>query len=130
MILHKIADCTYLATHRFYSKGTAQCFFYRVTPTTEVYTLSLHDALPICARVQVRLGARQAHLGVPPRPPRHPETAEQHTSERHPRRQLRCRLLLEKKRNDEIRRSACQYRVLAHAARTAGEAECAVTLTS
>src|SRR5688572_32560200 len=30
--------------------------FFNVTPTTEIYTLSLHDALPICELVAIRLG--------------------------------------------------------------------------
>src|SRR5205809_7597818 len=29
-------------------------FFFNHTPTTEIYTLSLHDALPICAAQHVR----------------------------------------------------------------------------
>src|SRR3712207_7943138 len=43
------------------------CFFFNDTATTEIYTLSLHDALPICARVRVaaeRNGAAAEHLGV------------------------------------------------------------------
>src|SRR3712207_7778222 len=38
------------------------CFFFNDTATTEIYTLSLHDALPICGeqRVEVDTGA-QAH---------------------------------------------------------------------
>src|SRR2546426_8644448 len=32
-------------------------FFFNDTATTEIYTLSLHDALPICARAQVPRGA-------------------------------------------------------------------------
>src|SRR3989442_10770627 len=32
-------------------------FFFNDTATTEIYTLSLHDALPICARKNDRLGA-------------------------------------------------------------------------
>src|SRR2546430_6621555 len=41
-------------------------FFFNDTATTEIYTLSLHDALPICARH--RQGGRSAHRdhrGVP-----------------------------------------------------------------
>src|SRR3712207_8417290 len=30
-------------------------FFFNDTATTEIYTLSLHDALPICSRVEVRV---------------------------------------------------------------------------
>src|SRR6185295_8821249 len=34
-------------------------FFFNDTATTEIYTLSLHDALPICARLQKRFAAPQ-----------------------------------------------------------------------
>src|SRR5574337_700032 len=33
----------------FYNTISACCFFFNDTATTEIYTLSLHDALPICA---------------------------------------------------------------------------------
>src|SRR5438477_7622661 len=34
------------------------CFFFRDTATTEIYTLSLHDALPICRAAGGSEGAR------------------------------------------------------------------------
>src|SRR3712207_6916496 len=39
-------------------------FFFNDTATTEIYTLSLHDALPICQRVQWKgvLGASKARM--------------------------------------------------------------------
>src|SRR2546422_6180294 len=40
------------------------CFFFNDTATTEIYTLSLHDALPICGAVQV---APQPALADAPR---------------------------------------------------------------
>src|SRR5437899_9268790 len=71
-------------------------FFFNDTATTEIYTLSLHDALPIssvlrspeCAR-KVRVGANSPSLW-----PR----SEEHTSELQSLRHLVCRLLLEKKK--------------------------------
>src|SRR5436189_6024278 len=36
-------------------------FFFHDTATTEIYTLSLHDALPICGQTSERFGAAQAH---------------------------------------------------------------------
>src|SRR5215475_15931882 len=72
-------------------------FFFNDTATTEIYTLSLHDALPICRRRRDRL-----------RPPHHPRPhlarrarggrSEEHTSELQSRENLVCRLLLEKKK--------------------------------
>src|SRR6266496_3604547 len=69
-------------------------FFFNDTATTEIYTLSLHDALPIL-RARVRF-ARGTVAGVG----RHVERArsEEHTSELQSRRDLVCRLLLEKKK--------------------------------
>src|ERR1041385_9478174 len=66
-------------------------FFFNDTATTEIYTLSLHDALPICSPP-----CRPAGRGRPrwPGPPR----SEEHTSELQSRLHLVCRLLLEKKK--------------------------------
>src|SRR2546430_16903109 len=70
-------------------------FFFNDTATTEIYTLSLHDALPICAH-----GAdRAAPLGRGPRSARDAEhRSEEHTSELQSQSNLVCRLLLEKKK--------------------------------
>src|SRR5437899_9719864 len=71
-------------------------FFFNDTATTEIYTLSLHDALPISSS-----GA----WGGPPRRPNNARTfgyfhdrSEEHTSELQSLRHLVCRLLLEKKK--------------------------------
>src|SRR5215467_16081771 len=77
-------------------------FFFNDTATTEIYTLSLHDALPICRALDLRpLGPE---LGVPRRgpclrgPPPHLGRSEEHTSELQSPCNLVCRLLLEKKK--------------------------------
>src|SRR3989442_7825681 len=69
-------------------------FFFNDTATTEIYTLSLHDALPICPRRPAALASRDGgHLdGVIARR----ERSEEHTSELQSRPHLVCRLLLEK----------------------------------
>src|SRR5690242_21826404 len=69
-------------------------FFFNDTATTEIYTLSLHDALPI-SREPATLLARPAknRHGAP----RHPARSEEHTSELQSHVNLVCRLLLEKK---------------------------------
>src|SRR6266511_958264 len=77
--------------------GIQVCFFFfNDTATTEIYTLSLHDALPI--EVQ-RLGHDRdvvcATFGSAHQEPR----SEEHTSELQSRENLVCRLLLEKKQN-------------------------------
>src|SRR3712207_8357860 len=93
------------------------CFFFNGTATTEIYTLSLHDALPICApqddtsapsstrrrkRPVWLPSAAATSSGVPSattRPPFSPPSgrSEEHTSELQSRQYLVCRLLLEKK---------------------------------
>src|SRR3712207_8168616 len=91
-------------------------FFFNDTATTEIYTLSLHDALPICEpvaepvdhadtrahglveqlgvrRVGVRAGRRELLGGL-----HLLARSEEHTSELQSRQYLVCRLLLEKKK--------------------------------
>src|SRR2546422_11338263 len=84
-------------------------FFFNDTATTEIYTLSLHDALPISAR-----SSRRRRASVPVYRPRWPAApwcrrpelrpwsssrrSEEHTSELQSRLHLVCRLLLEKKK--------------------------------
>src|SRR3712207_9190819 len=82
-------------------------FFFNDTATTEIYTLSLHDALPISAVVQLDLlgdhGAQDVDLERPVLE-RDVPRSEEHTSELQSRQYLVCRLLLEKKK-DPVRRS-------------------------
>src|ERR1019366_10527338 len=70
------------------------CFF-NDTATTEIYTLSLHDALPICAGRDCRgwrsQRRRRAHA-------RDDDRSEEHTSELQSLTNLVCRLLLDKKK--------------------------------
>src|SRR3712207_7890260 len=48
------------------------CFFFNDTATTEIYTLSLHDALPICDGADRQLDLARGHALVPrARPARH-----------------------------------------------------------
>src|SRR5476649_100795 len=73
-------------------------FFFNDTATTEIYTLSLHDALPIPQRPAWPRAARA--LG-PPAPPS--GRSEEHTSELQSHSDLVCRLLLEKKKHTVAR---------------------------
>src|SRR3712207_8026741 len=76
-------------------------FFFNDTATTEIYTLSLHDALPISPRGRPvpwrRSGSRRRPWSSPP-PGRSRRRSEEHTSELQSRQYLVCRLLLEKKK--------------------------------
>src|SRR3712207_7726250 len=90
-------------------------FFFNDTATTEIYTLSLHDALPICGR---RATARATARGAAP--PRRrgasrerdgeggASRSEEHTSELQSRQYLVCRLLLEKKKKRDKQRQDTQ----------------------
>src|SRR3712207_7386842 len=84
-------------------------FFFNDTATTEIYTLSLHDALPICLRLPLPLrdhgeeAAIAHHLRARgqravPHLPQRGARSEEHTSELQSRQYLVCRLLLEKKK--------------------------------
>src|SRR6266550_9435129 len=68
-------------------------FFFNDTATTEIYTLSLHDALPTCRRPSPTPCSRGS--AGPSR--RREFRSEEHTSELQSRLHLVCRLLLEKK---------------------------------
>src|SRR6201999_2114948 len=69
-------------------------FFFNDTATTEIYTLSLHDALPIFLAMVFhrRAGLSDRSVSLPSR-----IRSEEHTSELQSLRHLVCRLLLEKK---------------------------------
>src|SRR3712207_8508946 len=86
-------------------------FFFNDTATTEIYTLSLHDALPIFpapADGGGGVGAAQHDVLAPFRRQRRrhrggqagrpAQRSEEHTSELQSRQYLVCRLLLEKKK--------------------------------
>src|SRR2546428_7432177 len=77
-------------------------FFFNDTATTEIYTLSLHDALPISAAPEFCPFALVTGLE---RLSRRLERnrSEEHTSELQSRSDLVCRLLLEKKRERTTR---------------------------
>src|SRR5438067_6657223 len=81
-------------------------FFFNDTATTEIYTLSLHDALPISARRREWEFARRREMLLPNR---HAVDAklrsEEHTSELQSRFDLVCRLLLEKKKKKKKRKN-------------------------
>src|SRR5258707_4359250 len=105
------------------TQSTTFFFFFNDTATTEIYTLSLHDALPICPSISDSRAAAQGDLCPAPAPfhpsrnksresacpntfaARRMERSEEHTSELQSRQYLVCRLLLEKKKNNTDRLS-------------------------
>src|ERR1041385_9570387 len=79
-------------------------FFFNDTATTEIYTLSLHDALPIWESAAMPAWPKSLctfGAGLLTR-------SEEHTSELQSRLHLVCRLLLEKKKNRNKRGMAIQ----------------------
>src|SRR2546425_9020428 len=79
-------------------------FFFNDTATTEIYTLSLHDALPICLKGQLGNPDRAGEVirvqlsSLEVECERLSKRSEEHTSELQSLAYLVCRLLLEKKK--------------------------------
>src|SRR2546430_11123546 len=83
------------------SHARGEIFFFDDTATTEIYTLSLHDALPIYHHGGLRIDRAQLLKHLDAVHLRHSEVrSEEHTSELQSQSNLVCRLLLEKK-NDK-----------------------------
>src|SRR3989440_4021251 len=102
--------CTFVATTLL--PPTSILFFFNDTATTEIYTLSLHDALPISrtqgkiknlvfATTQFNLCSRSRSVHpIHASRSRSAHRSEEHTSELQSRSDLVCRLLLEKKKKN------------------------------
>src|SRR2546430_7084534 len=93
-------------------------FFFNDTATTEISTLSLHDALPISQRHRANSEPlrrceftfpRGANFGQKTRAERRAliDRSEEHTSELQSQSNLVCRLLLEKKKNPQPHDLSC-----------------------
>src|SRR5206468_7408870 len=88
---------------------TTLSFYFNDPAPTEIYTLSLHDALPISAALGgLAAGGRRAAGRAGGRPARaggarvtRARRSEEHTSELQSRSDLVCRLLLEKKKKGQ-----------------------------
>src|SRR5438067_8707291 len=87
-------------------RTSERLFFSNAPPTPEIYTLSLHDALPISQHFLPRQWPhlrRRAPARLTPRPfaarAANGRRSEEHTSELQSRFDLVCRLLLEKKKD-------------------------------
>src|SRR5207302_9411522 len=88
-------------------------FFFNHTSTTEIYTLSLHDALPIyryygpLSRLEQGpppdSGRKSLHRNI---------RSEEHTSELQSRENLVCRLLLEKKKKKKKKKKIKKKKIL------------------
>src|SRR2546427_4679014 len=105
----------------YISVAYCHIFFFNDTATTEIYTLSLHDALPICDTASspptVSPGSWRRSATTPdsgagtavgladrPNPPAIEfSRSEEHTSELQSQSNLVCRLLLEKKKQSTHR---------------------------
>src|SRR5258708_11800656 len=80
------------------SADKSSFFFFNDTATTEIYTLSLHDALPISVAVDGRGEAARRSGAAEERAACPADRSEEHTSELQSPDHLVCRLLLEKKK--------------------------------
>src|SRR6266480_791878 len=93
-------------------RGTSSCaesphrsfriFFFNDTATTEIYTLSLHDALPIRSPARAVANLEFHHSGEQVNEVARRVRSEEHTSELQSHVNLVCRLLLEKKKKKQI----------------------------
>src|SRR5438552_18772257 len=97
----------------YYSLKFLFFFFFNDTATTEIYTLSLHDALPISRRCSrwppmARPTARECRIrsGSP--------RSEEHTSELQSPDHLVCRLLLEKKKKKQTKNEILKNIIITH----------------
>src|SRR5436309_9671357 len=91
-------------------------FFFNDTATTEIYTLSLHDALPISGGEDAEGAGEAARwlLGLFLGGDRLRARSEEHTSELQSRENLVCRLLLEKKKKKKKNKNSTKYNKSAH----------------
>src|SRR5438105_12918617 len=93
--------------HYFYC--LVSFFFFNDTATPEIYTLSLHDALPISPFFSEKCAIPPCDV---PERRRTSDRSEEHTSELQSRVDLVCRLLLEKKKkkkNEQLNNTAIVY---------------------
>src|SRR5256885_11785919 len=102
-------------------------FFFNDTATTEIYTLSLHDALPIWAALQHQAfhGVGAAVVQFPVLRGIHMQgRSEEHTSELQSPCNLVCRLLLEKKKSLTCSQPSTDPIRTKHAPRATTRSEC------
>src|SRR5438105_13873370 len=108
-ILHVLPRVTWWYTRLV--RRMSVLFFFMDTATTEIYTLSLHDALPISKLTEPRIRPSVSVLtfssirALATRPGWTRRRSEEHTSELQSRVDLVCRLLLEKKKKEQYRKS-------------------------
>src|SRR5256885_13000065 len=103
----KILDCAFI----FFF------FFFNDTATTEIYTLSLHDALPIFGAKAIageRVLGAMAGGATMSDDERDRHRSEEHTSELQSPCNLVCRLLLEKKKQEPHTQADEDYKLHAH----------------
>src|SRR5438477_11347911 len=104
------------ARYSYLLYSNSSSFFFNDTPTTEIYTLSLHDALPIspysglmpasrASRPFFSNSARMCSVNSSG------ERSEEHTSELQSHVNLVCRLLLEKKKSNKLPKDMCLNRL-------------------
>src|SRR5207249_7983339 len=103
-----LSDSSYLFSNYLLLSSSLSFFFFNVPAPTEIYTLSLHDALPISKRASVLPPIRPFMPANEPPKSRARQSAarsasrsEEHTSELQSRFDLVCRLLLEKKKKQK-----------------------------
>src|SRR5438270_9851328 len=99
------------------SSSSSSFFFFNGPSPTEIYTLSLHDALPISLSIRGKSGLISPVSASSDNSPhcRSPGRSEEHTSELQSQSNLVCRLLLEKKKKRRSRQAMSEFRSFPHA---------------
>src|SRR5688572_32955808 len=109
----RLISCLYVHSHI----NIAYSFSFNDTATTEIYTLSLHDALPIYPADLLHgrraLGLDEIAVAGPAE--ELPRRSEEHTSELQSQSNLVCRLLLEKKNTSIEGEQACSRGAISRA---------------
>src|SRR5215213_11753391 len=86
-------------------------FFFNDTATTEIYTLSLHDALPISSIPRASTTPRTTTICAASTTwlSRGSRRSEEHTSELQSLTNLVCRLLLDKKKRPQVQQHTSEH---------------------
>src|SRR5207237_9126693 len=103
--IHSHISISFSAFYPFAYYSLLSFFFFHDPATTQIYTLSLHDALPISASLRIARSGKRciSEMSTGPVAPSTPmwsgiSRSEEHTSELQSHLNLVCRLLLEKKK--------------------------------
>src|SRR2546427_5818540 len=116
LVMNSVHTClalfVFFFSETFHSGRAHSFFFFNDTATTEIYTLSLHDALPIFKDPTVKQTVAGYYKRAWKENALPGYRSEEHTSELQSQSNLVCRLLLEKKKYMSSREIVSMWRLL------------------